>query len=613
SGSTFNYITAVSDNSSLTQTYNWTVPNGITTSKALIYVYGSNSSSTIRDTSNAVFNIIPSNDITVTSPNGGESWVGLSGHTITWTNLPTASGQYNVQYSLNGGNSWTTVATNITGNSYNWTLPNTSSTTCWVRVTDYVNNCKYDDNNAAFTITPATPFLLSPNGGEVLYSGTVQNITWTTSKLYTTARLEYSTDNGTTWTLITNAASNNGSYAWTIPNQNSTTCLVRISNTGDMSVSDVSNAVFTIKPAVTILTPNGGDVITVGGCTVTSITFDRSPAWSTYAIEYTLDDGATWTNITSSFSATTNPATYNWNVPNIFSDKARVRVKPTANSYVDMSDNVFSIIKAVTLIQPNFGGIMQVGTTYDISWSSDGISSLYDIFYSTNGGSTFTNIVTGYSTSNNKYTWTVPNIVSTNCRILIRDNVNSCKTDTSDLPFTISTTAAPIMLVTPNGNADTIYACSNYTINWNETSTIGTYTIAYSTNAGSSWTNIVSNYSTTTHSYVWAVPNTIASTTVLLRVSSAGNSAVYDLSDAYFSIIPPTYTFVGTGNWDVPSNWANNLIPPSPLTAACAEIIIDPVANGECVLNKTQEMKPGTKITVKAGKKFRIPGNLEIQ
>lgn len=255
---------------------------------------------------------------------------------------------------------------------------------------------------------------------------------------------------------------------------------------------------------------------------------------------------------------------------------------------------------------------MQAGSTYDIMWSSDGISNIYDLFYSTNGGTSFTNIVTGYNTSTNKYTWTVPNTPSTNCRIMIRDNVNTCKTDTSDLAFIISTTAAPIAVTKPNGINDTLGTCTNYTITWNDVPTIGTYNIAYSLNSGATWVDIVTNYSTATHSYVWAVPNGIASNTVLLKISSSSNSSVFDLSDAFFVIKQTSYTFTGTGNWNVPSNWLNNLVPPS-TAPSCSEIIIDPQVGGECVLNVTQTMPAGTRLTVKTGKKLRIPGALIMQ
>ncbi|RYY44780.1 MAG: hypothetical protein EOO06_17540 [Chitinophagaceae bacterium] len=611
-GANWDMIAVLSDNGLSTQSFNWNIPNGVTSGNAKIKVVSVNNFS-IYDESDANFNIVPSNDIAVTSPNGGESWVGLSTKAITWTNLPGASGQYNISYSINNGSTWSTVAFNVTGNAYNWTLPNISAAQCIIRVEDYQNNCKFDISNAVFSIVPATPVLTSPNGAESWYAGTTSNITWNTASVFSSnVKLEYSEDNGLTWSVITNSTSNSGSYAWTVPLGNSNRCLVRISSTLDASVNDLSNATFTIKPAVTILTPNGGtQVNNIGGCTVTSITFDHSPAFTTFYIEYSLNDGVTWNTATAFTTQTANPATYNWNVPNISTTQARVRVRPTVNSYTDASDEVFSIIKAVTLVQPNFGGIMQAGTPYEISWSSDGISSLYDIFYTTNG-STYTNIVTGYSTSNNKYTWMVPNLPSSNCRIVIRDNINNCKSDTSDMAFIISTTAAPITLIKPNSITDTVNACSTYAINWSETSAIGTYNIDYSLNGGNSWNTIVSNYATNTNSYVWSVPPGVASNTVLLRIASATNAALYDWSNSFFVIAQPTYTFTGSGNWSNPANWAGNMLPPAN-PSVCTQIFIDNQAGGECVLDIPYSVPAGASLIVRPGKKLTIAGNLNIQ
>lgn len=75
--------------------------------------------------------------------------------------------------------------------------------------------------------------------------------------------------------------------------------------------------------------------------------------------------------------------------------------------------------------------------------------------------------------------------------------------------------------------------------------------------------------------------------------------------------LEPVYRFTGTGNWDIPANWLNSKMPPQHVLH-CAEIIIDP-SSGECILNKAQVIAPGAKITVIAGKKFRVIGDVLVQ
>ncbi|ASS48209.1 MAG: hypothetical protein CHH17_05550 [Candidatus Fluviicola riflensis] len=517
-----------------TQSYTWTVPNGINSSQALIRV-SDFSNAAVLDVSNTNFTIAPSNDIVVTSPNGGETFQGLSTQMITWTNLPSASGLYNIQYF--NGSSWVTAASNVSGNAYNWTVPNVPATTYLVRVIDAVNTCKLDQSNATFTVTPATPIVLTPNGGESIYAATNYNITWNSATYYSTVRIDYSTDNGFSWNTVVASTSNSGSYSWSVPNVASTQCLVKVSNTANLMVNDVSNAVFQIKPAVRIITPNGSDGITEwGGCTVTSITFDHTPAYSTWNIKYSLNGGATWVTVINNWSQTANPATYNWNIPNTSSSQVLVKVEPALNvSYADVSDAPITISKPVIIVQPNFGGIMQVGSTYNISWISDGISNLYDIFFSDNGGSTWSTVVMGYNTSTNTYPWTVPNAASTNCLIRVRDNINSCKEDTSNVPFTISNVAPALTVLSPNGG-ENLSGCNDQLITWAELSPHGTYDLHYSTNSGSTWIPIELNYATGSMSYQWVVPN-INAPSVLIRVKATG-TAIEDLSDALLSISP---------------------------------------------------------------------------
>lgn len=71
------------------------------------------------------------------------------------------------------------------------------------------------------------------------------------------------------------------------------------------------------------------------------------------------------------------------------------------------------------------------------------------------------------------------------------------------------------------------------------------------------------------------------------------------------------YKFIGNGNWSTPSNWTNNKVPPSTLPSR-SEIIIDPVSDGDCVLDVTQFIEQGAILEVKDNKKLSIPGDVSI-
>lgn len=84
--------------------------------------------------------------------------------------------------------------------------------------------------------------LRSPNGGEFWQVDKTPSILWE-SKNVGSVILEYSTDNGTSWTAIDTVVAVQQQYAWTVPNAPSTECLVRLSAN---ELSDQSDAVFEI-------------------------------------------------------------------------------------------------------------------------------------------------------------------------------------------------------------------------------------------------------------------------------------------------------------------------------------------------------------------------------
>lgn len=82
-----------------------------------------------------------SNPITVTSPNGGETWQVGSQQNITWTSAGVAN--VKIEFSTDGGATWEPPIVNSypAGNqSYTWTIPNITSGKCKIRISDAENS-----------------------------------------------------------------------------------------------------------------------------------------------------------------------------------------------------------------------------------------------------------------------------------------------------------------------------------------------------------------------------------------------------------------------------------------------------------------------------------------
>ncbi|RZN36772.1 MAG: hypothetical protein EF813_06335 [Methanosarcinales archaeon] len=97
--------------------------------------------------------------VTVNSPDGGENWKAGTAEEIRWTatdNVGVTS--VDIAYSTDGGATYQMITTGISDSgAYNWTIPNTASGTCLVKVIahDAAGNAGEGVSDAAFTIIAA--------------------------------------------------------------------------------------------------------------------------------------------------------------------------------------------------------------------------------------------------------------------------------------------------------------------------------------------------------------------------------------------------------------------------------------------------------------------------
>jgi hypothetical protein len=95
--------------------------------------------------------VAPQKSITITAPNGGESWQVASSHNITWTSSDVSN--VTISYSVDGGTTYADIATNVANtNTQAWTVPNQVAATCRVKVVDASDASVADVSNANFAI-----------------------------------------------------------------------------------------------------------------------------------------------------------------------------------------------------------------------------------------------------------------------------------------------------------------------------------------------------------------------------------------------------------------------------------------------------------------------------
>jgi len=179
------------------------------------------------------------------------AWTIGTSTNITWTVSGGSFVTFDVELSTDGGSNWSTLTSGLGAaiRSYSYTpLAADESASSLVRVTGRSpGRTVAKTNNTAFAIN-ASVALTAPNGGESYTVNDSVSITWTKTGTFTGFDLDYSTNNGSSWTSITTGVSGaSTSYAWTIPSTESSQYLVRITGTTALTTyTDQSDATFSV-------------------------------------------------------------------------------------------------------------------------------------------------------------------------------------------------------------------------------------------------------------------------------------------------------------------------------------------------------------------------------
>ncbi|MEW5841695.1 MAG: hypothetical protein AB1775_00375, partial [Bacteroidota bacterium] len=408
-----------------------------------------------------------------------------------------------------------------------------------------LSSCKFKEPTSPQT--PGTTIkVVLPNGGETLAEGSSYQIQWTGTGTFL-VRIQYSIDNGTSWSLVKDSVKNTGAYTWfPIPNTVSSQCLVQVSSLDGVS-SDASDNVFSIvknsNKSLRITSPVGGETWQAG--TSAQITW-YSSGIDSVKIDYTIDNGQNWNVISNS---TKNTGIYYWQpIPNTPTTLAKVRIRDAQDGVTSSeSPNPFQILpeQSVKVISPNGGEQWYAGSSNNITWQSTNIANV-KIEFTIDGGASWSTIVAS-TPSTGVYSWNgIPNVSSLQCKIRISDASDGIPGDVSDNNFTITTPGSQLIAVTSPNGGETWAAGTSQNITWSATG-ITNVKIEYTINNGISWNTITSS-TPSTGFYTWTqLPNT-PSTNCKVRISDAQDGSPSDDSNNLFSISPAPSIVVTSPN-----------------------------------------------------------------
>lgn len=371
----------------------------------------------------ANFRVSPQPEITVTSPNGGESIELGASQNITWSDAGL-TGTLKISL-LKDGVVVGTIASGVDPalDSYSWTVgdyiggPAAAGTGYTVKIKEQ-GTTVVDVSDAPFTITaPASVTVTSPNGGENLELGTSGSISWDAVALTGNLKITLWKDGTTIGTIADNLDPAPGSYSWTVGDYDGGTASagtgyqVKIKDLGS-KVTDKSDSTFTISQPVsvslTVTSPNGGESLQQGA--VRNITWDSSGVSGTLKITL-WKDGVFVGVVADGLDAASG--TYAWTVGNYTGGTAAagtgytVKIKEKGTTVADVGDGSFSIV-SLAITAPNGGEGWQIGSTQNITWSASGVSGLLKITLWKDGVVLGT-VADNVTAASGSYSWTVGN------------------------------------------------------------------------------------------------------------------------------------------------------------------------------------------------------------
>ncbi|HDY87387.1 MAG TPA: T9SS type A sorting domain-containing protein, partial [bacterium] len=183
------------------------------------------------------------------------------------------------------------------------------------------------------------------------------------------------------------------------------------------------------------------------------------------------------------------------------------------------------------IVSPIGGEKWKVGSRPVITWQQENVSDI-KIEYSTDGGANWNLIVTDFDASTGYFEWTVPDEVSSECKVRISGITQPEIFVESEDNFSIIAEKF-VNLLSPS-DGDKLYEGIEYEIRW-EYSGLSDLKIEYSSNEGDTWKEIVASTSASYGSYLWIVPDDL-SINCQVKISDVNDSSIYSMNYDFFEI-----------------------------------------------------------------------------
>jgi len=520
----------------------WLIPYSFEGGSAYKIKISSTQFTTKFDYSDSNFTITP-NEITITSPINGTNWHAGTIHQITW------DANFNDNVSINllkGGSLFRILSSSTGGISFNWVIPfdEIGGSDYQIRVGSIINSA-VNDTSDFFTITANQINITSPNGGEVWYTDSTHQITWT-HNITGNVKIELMKNDNFN-SLITSSTPSTGAFDWNIPStvQPGIDYRIKITAINSNNVFDISDTNFTIINLPIITSPNGGENWQLGSNH--AITWIDNLSGN---IEIDLWKGGVFYAVID--ASDPSDGVFNWSIPDSLEPDIDYRIKITSrqdtNSF-DFSDNDFILSRGqIFITRPNGGEYWLLGTNEDIIWDDNFGGNVKIELYKTG---TYFLTVDPTTPADGSFRWNIPETIppGTDYQIRITSFDDSTITDLSDTTFSLD--FPQIQITEPNGGEKWRIG-STYSITWED---FITENVKIELHKADTLYYEISAATPSDGQYNWKVPIEIEEgSDYKLMIGSISNTNIIDFSDNNFSILAVPADFELQQNFPNPFN-----------------------------------------------------------
>lgn len=474
-----------------------------------------------------------------------------------------------LDYSIDSAHTWIAITPSYPAavGQYEWTVPETPSTKCFIRISDLEDPSIHSISTQAFTIPPSYVALLQLSS--FYTSRTAATIKWEASSTGA-VDLSYMDENGI-WKFIAQNVNANRKYInWKIPD-NISSISIKIASVANNAVQFTSLPIPVIPSPqenpvkyhggsydghtyatnaakmLQVLTPASNAVYRVGA--IMDISW-KSLHVNMLKITFSADSGTTWTNIKTTQAA---PGKTSWVVPPQYSDKCFIRIMDMDDSTQTFSlSPVFKIEGAYLEVNIKADKPVIAGAAFPIKWKQEGIQKL-NIYYSSSGSGPWKLIAQEVNPNRGYYLWKTTDSLSAVYFKVVSADSNAFSSE-SQYPLSIIHTItntkkyhggsydgaaagtnlpAYLQLLSPVAGSN-FPAQSLADIKW-QSSGIQAIHIHYSPDSGVTWQAVATNVPAENGRYAWLVPVQFT-TKGKIRITNTEDSTINAYSDSVFVI-----------------------------------------------------------------------------